>query len=170
MSRTPDVGLPPRSCGLLPGQQSSSATTRVVVSQPWAAPRRPRARALSSAAAASDADADRRGAREALAFPHLHAEASVRRNYDRDPGRCRLARSVLRRHALADDIHERVVHRLVREGLTPVLDVGRRGELARHLPRGGWVGLDGSAEMLARAPKPAVRADACTLPFPEASL
>jgi SAM-dependent methyltransferase len=91
-------------------------------------------------------------------------------DYDRDPGRFRLARSVLRRHALAEDVHVRVARRLLREGLTPVLDVGcGEGELARHLPDGDWVGLDSSAEMLARAPAPAVRGEAGALPFPNAS-
>jgi SAM-dependent methyltransferase len=87
-------------------------------------------------------------------------------DYDRDPGRFRLARSVLRRHALAPDVHERVARRLVDEGLTPVLDVGcGEGELARHLPAGAWVGVDASAEMLARAPEPHHLADAAALPF-----
>jgi SAM-dependent methyltransferase len=91
-------------------------------------------------------------------------------DYDRDPERFRLARSVVRRHGLADDIHERVARRLLRERLTPVLDVGcGEGELARHLPRGHWVGLDASAEMLARAPQPAVRGDARALPFTDAA-
>jgi ubiquinone/menaquinone biosynthesis C-methylase UbiE len=87
-------------------------------------------------------------------------------DYDRDPERFRLARSVLRRHALAPDVHERVARRLVDEGLTPVLDVGcGEGELARHLPAGAWLGVDASAEMLARAPEPHHLADATALPF-----
>jgi SAM-dependent methyltransferase len=91
-------------------------------------------------------------------------------DYDRDPGRFRLARSVLREHALAEDVHARVARRLLAEALTPVLDVGcGEGELARHLPDGDWVGLDSSAEMLARAPRPSVLADATALPFEEHS-
>jgi SAM-dependent methyltransferase len=71
---------------------------------------------------------------------------------------------------LAGDIHERVAHRLLREELTPVLDVGcGEGELARHLPDGSWIGLDSSAEILARAAEPAVQGDACALPFPDDS-
>jgi SAM-dependent methyltransferase len=91
-------------------------------------------------------------------------------DYDRAPGRFRMARSVVRRHSLAGDVHERVARRLLREGLTPVLDVGcGEGELAQHLPEGGWLGLDTSPAMLARAPQPTVRGDACALPFPDDS-
>jgi SAM-dependent methyltransferase len=87
-------------------------------------------------------------------------------DYDSNPERFRLARSVLRRHALAADIHARVAHRLLAEGLTPVLDVGcGEGELARYLPDGAWIGLDKSPEMLARAPNPKALADATNLPF-----
>jgi ubiquinone/menaquinone biosynthesis C-methylase UbiE len=92
---------------------------------------------------------------------------SIPPDYDRDPDRFRLARSVLRRHALAPDVHERVAQRFAAERLTPVLDVGcGEGELARHLPAGAWVGVDASAEMLARAPQPHHQADATALPFP----
>ena len=58
-------------------------------------------------------------------------------DYDRDPGRFRLARSVLRQHALAPDVHERVARRFVVEGLTPVLDVGMRRGGTGHTPAGG---------------------------------
>jgi trans-aconitate methyltransferase len=76
-------------------------------------------------------------------------------DYDRDPGRFRLARAVQRRHGRGADVHELVARRLLAERLTPVLDVGcGEGELARHLPAGAWVGLDSSAAMLARAPQP----------------
>jgi len=87
-------------------------------------------------------------------------------DYDGDPGRFRLARSVLRAHATASDVHERVAQRIVAERLGPVLDIGcGEGELARHLPAGGWIGVDSSPTLLARAPEPSVLADATALPF-----
>ena len=70
-------------------------------------------------------------------------------DYDENPGRMRLARSVLRRHAVANDVHELVARRFVAERFTRVLDVGcGEGVLARHLPDGAWVGLDNSLTML----------------------
>jgi SAM-dependent methyltransferase len=91
-------------------------------------------------------------------------------DYDENPKRFRLARSLLRRHARIPDVHELVAERLLAEGVTPVLDVGcGEGELARHLPDGAWHGVDNSAEMLARAPRPAVQAEATVLPFADAS-
>jgi SAM-dependent methyltransferase len=89
-------------------------------------------------------------------------------DYDRDPERFRLAHFVVRRYAIAPDVHERVARRF--EGLTPVLDGGcGEGELARHLPAGAWAGFDASAEMLAGAPELHHRADATALPFPDES-
>jgi SAM-dependent methyltransferase len=91
-------------------------------------------------------------------------------DYDRDPERFRLARAVQRRHALAADVHASVARRLLDEGLTPVLDVGcGEGQLARHLPGDQWVGLDSSAEMLARAPEPKGMGEATALPFADAA-
>lgn len=91
-------------------------------------------------------------------------------DYDENPGRIRLARSVLRRHAVARDIHEPVARRFVAEGLTRVLDIGcGEGELARHLPDGAWVGLDNSPTMLERAPAGSVLGEATALPFPDGS-
>jgi trans-aconitate methyltransferase len=73
-------------------------------------------------------------------------------DYDQNPGRVRLARSVLHRHAVAGDVHKLVARRFVAEGFARVLDVGcGEGELARYLPDGTWVGLDNSQTMLARA-------------------
>ena len=49
----------------------------------------------------------------------------------------RLARSVLRRHAVAGDVHELVAQRFVAEGLARVLNIGcGEGELSRYLPDG----------------------------------
>jgi SAM-dependent methyltransferase len=96
--------------------------------------------------------------------------AAIPPDYDEDPERFRLARSVQRAHARRADIHELVARRLVAEGATPVLDVGcGEGELARHLPGGAWVGIDSSPEMLARAPEPSHRGEATALPFSDAS-
>jgi SAM-dependent methyltransferase len=90
-------------------------------------------------------------------------------DYDRDPARFRKARSVLRRHASAADVHGLVAQRILAERLTPVLDVGcGEGELTRHLPEGDWVGVDSSPTMLEAAPEPAVRGDATALPFADA--
>ena len=73
-------------------------------------------------------------------------------DYDQNPGRVRLARSVLHRHAVAGDVHELVARRFIAEGFARVLYVGcGEGELARYLPDGTWVGLDNSQTMLARA-------------------
>jgi SAM-dependent methyltransferase len=91
-------------------------------------------------------------------------------DYDTDPGRFRLARTVLRRHAMVGDVHERVARRVLAERLTPVLDIGcGEGELARFLPGDAWVGVDSAAAMLARAPDPHVLGDATALRFADAS-
>jgi SAM-dependent methyltransferase len=91
-------------------------------------------------------------------------------DYDENPGRVRLARSVLRCHAVAGDVHEPVARRFVAEGLARVLDVGcGEGELARYLPDGAWVGLDNSQTMLDRGPAGGVRGEATALPFPDES-
>ncbi|MDQ3677482.1 MAG: class I SAM-dependent methyltransferase [Actinomycetota bacterium] len=93
---------------------------------------------------------------------------AVQCDYDRDPERFRTARAVQRRHSVAGDVHERVARRLLAERSTPVLDIGcGEGELARHLPRGAWLGLDNSPVMLARAPVPKVVGAATALPFPD---
>jgi SAM-dependent methyltransferase len=91
-------------------------------------------------------------------------------DYDDNPNRMRLARSVLLRHAAAGDVHELVARRFVAEGLARVLDVGcGEGELARYLPDGAWVGLDNSQTMLERAPAGGVLGAATALPFADES-
>ena len=91
-------------------------------------------------------------------------------DYDDNPDRMRLARSVLRRHAAAGDVHELVVRRFVAEGLARVLDVGfGEGELARYLPDGAWVGLDNSQTMLDRAAAGGVLGEATAIPFADES-
>jgi SAM-dependent methyltransferase len=96
--------------------------------------------------------------------------SAVPPDYDEDPERFHTARSVVHKHGLVGDVHERVARRLLAESHTPVLDVGcGEGELARHLPDGAWTGLDNSPAMLARAPQPTVRGDATALPFADAS-
>jgi SAM-dependent methyltransferase len=91
-------------------------------------------------------------------------------DYDENPGRVRLARSVLRRHAVAGDVHGQVARRFVAEGLARVLDVGcGEGELARYLPDGAWVGLENSQTMLDRGPAGGVRGEATALPFADES-
>jgi 2-polyprenyl-3-methyl-5-hydroxy-6-metoxy-1,4-benzoquinol methylase len=53
-------------------------------------------------------------------------------DYDENPGRMRLARSVLRQHAVERDVHELVARRFIEERFARVLDVGcGEGELAR---------------------------------------
>lgn len=92
-------------------------------------------------------------------------------DYDSDPDRFRTARRVLGAHGLAADIHPRVAARLMADEALPVLDVGcGEGELARHLPEGGWVGLDSSEAMLAAAPRPHVLGEATALPFEDGSM
>jgi SAM-dependent methyltransferase len=91
-------------------------------------------------------------------------------DYDENPGRVRLARSVLRRHAVAGDVHGQVARRFIAEGFARVLDVGcGEGELARYLPDDAWVGLDNSQTMLDRGPAGCVRGEATTLPFADES-
>jgi SAM-dependent methyltransferase len=91
-------------------------------------------------------------------------------DYDDDPGRFLLARSVQGRYGPGSDVHQLVAARLIDEQLLPVLDVGcGEGELARFLPAGAWYGLDSSPTMLKRAPRSARLGDARALPWTDAS-
>lgn len=95
---------------------------------------------------------------------------AIRPDYDEDPERFRLARSVLSSYGPGHDVHQIVAARLIDEQLLPVLDVGcGEGELARFLPAGAWCGVDSSRTMLARAPRPARLGDARALPWGDAS-
>lgn len=89
-------------------------------------------------------------------------------DYDSDPGRFLTGAAVTQ-----EDVHPLVAARLHDAGARLVLDVGGgTGRLARLLPGLGMrcVVLDLSTEMLARAPRPAVRADGARLPFADASV
>lgn len=91
-------------------------------------------------------------------------------DYDADPDRFRTGRDTALQYSDSGDVHGPIAARLIAEGLLPVLDVGcGDGALGRPLLRAGapWVGLDLSATLLRDAPRPAVRADATRLPFPD---
>jgi SAM-dependent methyltransferase len=82
-------------------------------------------------------------------------------DYDSDPGRFLAAD---RSWQLRGDAHDMVAERLVRDRVTPVIDVGGgRGRLAELLP--GTVVVDASPAQVAHAPHPKLRADARRLPF-----
>lgn len=91
-------------------------------------------------------------------------------DYDENPDRMRLARSVLRRHAVEGDVHGPVARRFVEEDFARVLNVAcGEGELARYLPDSAWIGLDDSQTMLDLAPAGGVLGEATALPFPDGS-
>src|SRR5262245_58802495 len=93
-------------------------------------------------------------------------------DYDHDPDRFRTGRRTALAYSTAGDVHGPIAERLIRKWLWPVLDVGcGDGALGRPLQAAGvpWVGLDFSATLLRDAPRPAVRADATRLPFPDQS-
>jgi SAM-dependent methyltransferase len=93
-------------------------------------------------------------------------------DYDHDPDRFRTGRRTALAYSSGGDVHAPIAERLARERLWPVLDVGcGDGALGRPLRAVGvpWVGLDFSSTLLRDAPRPAVRADATRLPFPDQS-
>lgn len=93
-------------------------------------------------------------------------------DYDDNPDRFRTGRRTALQYSNSGDVHEPIAARLAAEGLSPVLDVGcGDGALGRPLLQAGvsWVGLDFSATLLRDAPRPALRADALRLPFPDSS-
>lgn len=84
-------------------------------------------------------------------------------DYDTDPERSRAFRV-----GWQEDVHSRVVERLVDEGLGSLLDVGCGiGRLVSALRgRLKWIGIDESPRQLADCPhRPVVRADAARLPI-----
>lgn len=104
----------------------------------------------------------------------MSESSPVRRDYD-DPDsiRWQVPVNVLDEYGLAGDIHPSIARRFVVERLLPVLDIGGgKGELARHLPAGAWIGLDGSATQLATARDvgPTVLAEAASLPIETGSV
>jgi SAM-dependent methyltransferase len=92
-------------------------------------------------------------------------------DHDANPMRFLTARRIADSYGLAGDVHATVAERLRAAGLLPVLDVGcGDGALRRALgSETRWLGVDRSPTMLRRAPRPAVRGDACRLPFRDAS-
>lgn len=88
-------------------------------------------------------------------------------DYDTNPDRFRVGSACPHKYGQGD-VHESVADRIVREGLSPVLDLGcGEGRLCRLL-RGqgiGVVGLDSSPTMLAAVRGSRLLGDACTLPF-----
>lgn len=90
-------------------------------------------------------------------------------DYDVNPQRFLEGQAVTREFGLFhQDVYDVVAERLVAERLSPVLDLGcGHGRLAAALtsPEIHWFGLDRSAALLRRAPRPAVLADASHLPF-----
>ncbi len=90
-------------------------------------------------------------------------------DYDSDPERWAAAvESRDRGWLLAGDVHEAVAERIVRAGLTSVVDVGcGQGRLRDLLASSiDWVGLDPSVSQISTCPhRPIVRGDAAALPF-----
>jgi len=92
--------------------------------------------------------------------------ARVETDYDDDPERWRTNRASTERYSIGDVHADLVVPRLVRERLSPVLDVGcGDGKLAPLLPEAsGWIGVDESPAQVRAAPRPVVEGDALALP------
>lgn len=88
-------------------------------------------------------------------------------DYDDDPERFAVNRAATARYSRAGDVHRPVARRLAEAGVGEVLDAGGgTGSLAVELVAAGVrsVVVDAAAHV-ARAPRPAVRADLRHLPF-----
>jgi SAM-dependent methyltransferase len=88
-------------------------------------------------------------------------------DYDDDPGRFAAVQEATRRFSRIGDVHPVVARRFAGEGCRSVVDIGGgNGVLAGALADSGVrsVVVD-RADLLADAPRPAVRADATRLPF-----
>jgi SAM-dependent methyltransferase len=91
-------------------------------------------------------------------------------DYDRDPGRFRLASRVTAQHLTGvPSLYELLAGELAGEDPPRILDIGcGEGALRAALPArlgARTVGLDASATMLSAHPRPVVQADATALPF-----
>jgi SAM-dependent methyltransferase len=91
-------------------------------------------------------------------------------DYDRDPGRFRLATRVTEQHLTGvPSLYELLAGELAGEDPPRILDIGcGEGALRAALPAplgARTVGLDASATMLSAHPRPVVQADATALPF-----
>jgi SAM-dependent methyltransferase len=91
-------------------------------------------------------------------------------DYDRDPGRFRLASRVTEQHLTGvPSLYELLAGELALQDPPRILDIGcGEGALRAALPArlgARTVGLDASATMLSAHPRPVVQADATALPF-----
>lgn len=96
------------------------------------------------------------------------AGRAVPPDYDEDPGRFAASQLATTRFVRTGDVHPIVADRIAAERCDLVLDLGgANGVLARLLSERGvhTVVVDYAAHV-AQAPRPAVRADALRLPFP----
>lgn len=94
--------------------------------------------------------------------------AALPSDYDTDPGRFAATQAATQRFSTRGDIHPLIACRMAAAGCRTVLDIGGgTGTLARLLAshRISTVVAD-RAGHVTRAPRPAIRADAVHLPFP----
>jgi len=93
---------------------------------------------------------------------------AIPNDYDADPSRWASHDPGVQ---IYGDVHQPVAARIIREDLTPVLDVGGgHGALAGILPSAGLaVVVDVSPVQLVRAPEPKIRADGAALPIRDGS-